>query len=94
MYSAPELLHGDTYEATAVDVWASGVLLVVSLLGAFPWVCASPRPFSVTHRRHLVMRLQLDAFHLPLYRMCLVRERATRDKSQTRSGACCGHVSP
>ena len=38
MYSAPELLHGDTYEATAVDVWASGVLLVVSLLGAFPWV--------------------------------------------------------
>ncbi len=38
VYSAPELLHGDTYEATAVDVWASGVLLVVSLLGAFPWV--------------------------------------------------------
>ena len=40
MYSAPELLHGDMYEATAVDVWASGVLLVVSLLGAFPWVSA------------------------------------------------------
>ena len=48
VYSAPELLHGDTYEATAVDVWASGVLLVVSLLGAFPWVCPLPCPSCTT----------------------------------------------
>ncbi|KAK9820902.1 hypothetical protein WJX74_004269 [Apatococcus lobatus] len=42
-YMSPELLTHDKqgdrspYNATTVDVWASGVMLVVSLLGAFPF---------------------------------------------------------
>lgn len=41
MYMAPELIHsrnGATgYDGKQVDVWASGILLIVMLLGTFPY---------------------------------------------------------
>uniref|UniRef100_A0A0N4ZG92 SNF-related serine/threonine-protein kinase n=1 Tax=Parastrongyloides trichosuri TaxID=131310 RepID=A0A0N4ZG92_PARTI len=36
-YSAPEILLGDSYEATAVDVWSAGVLLYMLLCGRLPF---------------------------------------------------------
>lgn len=43
-YMSPELLRNQSkdktlkeYDPRSVDVWASGVLLLVSLCGAFPW---------------------------------------------------------
>uniref|UniRef100_A0A0K0F7D1 SNF-related serine/threonine-protein kinase n=1 Tax=Strongyloides venezuelensis TaxID=75913 RepID=A0A0K0F7D1_STRVS len=36
-YSAPEILLGDSYEATAVDVWSAGVLLYMLLCGKLPF---------------------------------------------------------
>ena len=46
-YMSPELLHnnedgavggtGEEYDACSVDVWAAGVMLTVSLCGAFPF---------------------------------------------------------
>lgn len=41
VYMAPELIHsrnGATgYDGKQVDVWASGILLIVMLLGTFPY---------------------------------------------------------
>lgn len=51
---SPELLEHDKvqgqrhpYDAATVDVWASGVMLVVSLLGAFPFDNAKTHHKSV-----------------------------------------------
>ena len=41
VYMAPELIHSRNgehgYDGKQVDVWASGILLIVMLLGTFPY---------------------------------------------------------
>jgi Protein kinase domain len=37
VYMSPELIHDEDYDARAADVWASGVMLVVMMLGTFPF---------------------------------------------------------
>lgn len=41
VYMSPELIHSRNgakgYDGKLVDVWASGVLLIVMLLGTFPF---------------------------------------------------------
>lgn len=41
VYMAPELIHSRNgehgYDGRQVDVWASGILLIVMLLGTFPY---------------------------------------------------------
>lgn len=36
-YIAPEILRGDGYEGTAVDVWSAGIVLYAILYGNFPF---------------------------------------------------------
>ena len=52
VYMAPELIHsrdgGHGYDGKQVDVWASGILLIVMLLGTFPYDhIVHPDPNSV-----------------------------------------------
>lgn len=41
-YAAPEIFWGD-YNAKAIDVWSSGVVLYIMAAGQFPWTQATPR---------------------------------------------------
>ena len=52
VYMSPELIHsrdgGHGYDGKQVDVWASGILLLVMLLGTFPYDhIVHPDPNSV-----------------------------------------------
>ena len=76
---SPELLRNQSkdkktlkdYDPRSVDVWASGVLLLVSLCGAFPW----------DHTRqhdnfNNDQELDLWAYHLPPFFSRQAGERA------------------
>eukprot|EP00122_Pirum_gemmata_P006908 Pgem_evm1s6328 len=42
MYSAPEMLLGDKYAGTSIDVWSLGVTLVMMCTGKHPFESESP----------------------------------------------------
>ena len=40
-YMAPELIKGGTYNGTAVDIWAAGVIFYILLAGNLPFDCSN-----------------------------------------------------
>lgn len=67
-YMSPSQLHlrsgGDGYLGTAGDVWASGMLLVVLLLGEFPFdVKGHPNPEGPAAKKELWARQHASAWH-------------------------------
>lgn len=60
VYMSPELINGKNekgYDGRSVDVWASGILLLVMLLGSFPFDHTS-HPDPNTSEAHLEVWLQ------------------------------------
>ena len=43
MYMAPEIISGKTYSGFKADIYSLGIILFSSVLGHFPFGCASKR---------------------------------------------------